>query len=103
MAAGEVFPSNHGSSGSTNAMKKEYYYCGRFHSGAVHHTLELLFLASISFQGQKGATGFHVPFCLGSSSSVALAAVCKGHKNCVGGHFKKAPPFFSLEPIQNSL
>ena len=53
MAAGEVFPSNHG--GSTNAMKKRVWTQCALHANFTASTILSIML---SFQGQKVATGF---------------------------------------------
>ena len=53
MAAGEVFPSNHG--GSTNAMKKKRVWT---QCTARYFTASTILSIMLSFQGQKVATGF---------------------------------------------
>ena len=100
MAAGEVFPSNHG--GSTNAMKKRVWTQCALHANFTASTILSIML---SFQGQKVATGFR--FCCFQNFETfdIIDALCTTiDKNGVGGLLKrgKAFLFFGTYPKLSS-
>ena len=99
MAAGEVFPSNHG--GSTNAMKKRVWTQCALHANFTASTILSIML---SFQGQKVATGFR--FCCFQNFETfdIIDALCTTiDKNGVGGPFKKGKGLSFLWNLSKAL
>ena len=99
MAAGEVFPSNHG--GSTNAMKKKRVWT---QCPARYFTASTILSIMLSFQGQKVATGFR--FQNFETFGIIDGLCTTMTKMAWEGFLKRAPPsflFFGTFPKINTV